>query len=186
MKGLSIDIGVHNMAFYVEEFDKELKSKQEELDDAEREIARLQADIRKYQAQSPMQSGLPLQTAPEQDLYPGEILDIVRDALKDAISRVPSDSRRQHVLQGIVQATEPTGAAEAMRTRLKTLLRDFRSMDTKVSSALHDMGFEISEEGKHFKIVFQGDDRYTFTMPKSGSDHRGGLNLASDISRLLL
>ena len=180
------DQGSTEVERYVEEFDKELKSKQEELDDAEREIARLQADIRKYQAQSPMESGLPLQTAPEQDLFPGELLDIVRDAIKDAISRVPSDSRRQHVVQAIVQANEPTGEAEAMRSRLKSLLRDFRSMDGKVSRALQDMGFELSEEGKHFKIVFQGDDRYTFTLPKSGSDHRGGLNLASDIARLLL
>jgi hypothetical protein len=59
-------------------------------------------------------------------------------------------------------------------------------MDAKVRSGLQDIGFDISEEGKHYKIIFQGDDRYTFTMPKSGSDYRGGLNLAGDISRLLL
>lgn len=171
---------------YAEEFDKELKSKQEEIEDAEREISRLEAELRKYQAQNPMQSGLALQTAPEQDLYAGELLGVVRDALADAVTRVTEDSRRQHILNSIVRANPPTGEAEAMRNRLKTLLRDFRSMDAKVRSALQDMGFEISEEGKHFKIVFQGDDRYTFTMPKSGSDHRGGLNLASDIARLLL
>lgn len=171
---------------YVDEFDKELKSKQEDIEDAEREISRLEAEIRKYQAQSPMQSGLILETAPEQDLYAGELLGVVRDALADAVNRVTEDSRRQHILNSIVQTNPPTGEAEAMRNRLKTLLRDFRSMDTKVRSELQDMGFEISEEGKHFKLVFQGDDRYTFTMPKSGSDHRGGLNLAGDISRLLL
>lgn len=171
---------------YVDEFDKELKSKQEKIEDAEREISRLEAEVRKYQAQSPMQSGLTLQTAPEQDLYAGELLGVVRDALADAVTRVTEDSRRQHILNSIVQANPPTGEAEAMRNRLKVLLRDFRSMDAKVRSALQDMGFDISEDGKHFKIVFQGDDRYTFTMPKSGSDHRGGLNLASDISRLLL
>lgn len=171
---------------YVEEFDKEVKARREELEDAEREISRLQAEIRKYQAHNPMQSGLVLQASAEQDLYPGEILGIVRDALADAVPRVPNDSRRQHVLKGIVEANPPNGEAEAMRGRLKTLLRDFRSMDAKVRGGLQDMGFEISEEGKHFKIIFQGDDRYTFTMPKSGSDHRGGLNSASDIARLLL
>jgi hypothetical protein len=171
---------------YVNEFDKELKSKQDKLEDAEREISRLEAEVRKYQAQSPMQSGLFLQTAPEQDLYAGELLGVVRDAIADAVSRVTKDSRRQHILNSIVKANPPTGEAEAMRSRLKALLRDFRSMDAKVRSALHDMGFDLSEEGKHYKIVFQGDDRYTFTMPKSGSDYRGGLNLASDISRLLL
>lgn len=171
---------------YVDEFDKEIRAKQEELDNAEREISRLEAEVRKYQAQNPMQSGLVLQTKPEQDLYAGELVGIVRDAIADAVTRVTEDSRRQHVLNSIVKANPPTGEAEAMRNRLKALLRDFRSMDAKVRSALQDMGFEISEDGKHYKIVFQGDDRYTFIMPKSGSDHRGGLNLAGDISRLLL
>ena len=180
------DQGSTEVQRYVDEFDKELKSKQEELEDAEREIARLEAEVRKYQAQSPMQSGLFLQTAPEQDLYAGELLGVVGDAITDAVTRVTEDSRRQHILKSIVAANPPTGEAEAMRNRLKSLLRDFRSMEAKVRSALQDMGFEISEEGKHYKIVFQGDERYTFTMPKSGSDHRGGLNLAGDISRLLL
>ena len=180
------DQGSTEVQRYVDEFDKELKSKQEELEDAEREIARLEAEVRKYQAQSPMQSGLFLQTAPEQDLYAGELLGVVGAAIADAVTRVTEDSRRQHILKSIVAANPPTGEAEAMRNRLKSLLRDFRSMEAKVRSALQDMGFEISEEGKHYKIVFQGDERYTFTMPKSGSDHRGGLNLAGDISRLLL
>ncbi len=171
---------------YVEEFDKEIQSKQEELADAEREIARLNSEIKKYQAQSPMQSGLVLQTATEQDLYPGELLGVVRDALTDAVSRVPSDSRREHILNSIVKANPPIGESEAMRSRLKALLRDFRNMDAKVRGGLQEMGFEVSEEGKHFKLVFQGDDRYTFTLPKSGSDHRGGLNAAGDIGRLLL
>lgn len=171
---------------YVEEFDKELSAKKAELDDAEREIARLNAEVRKYQAQSPMQVGLSLRMSAEQDLYPGELLGIVRDALADSVARVPSDSRRMHVLQSLVGANPATGEAEAMRNKLKTLLRDFRGLDSRVRSALQDMGFAISEDGKHYKIIFQGDDRYTFTMPKSGSDHRGGLNLASDISRLLL
>lgn len=171
---------------YVQNFDKEAKAKQQELEDAEQEISRLQAEIRKYQSQSPMQSGMSLQTAPEQDLFAGEILGIVRDALADAISRVTNDSRRQHVLLSLVSANSPTGEADAMRSRLKSLLRDYRSMDAKVKAGLQELGFDVADDGKHIKIVFQGDDRYTFTMPKSGSDVRGGLNLAGDISRLLL
>lgn len=180
------DQGSTEVQKYVDEFDKELKSKQEKIEDAEREISRLEAEVRKYQAQAPMQSGLVLQTVPEQDLYARELYGVVRDAIADAVTRVAEDSRRQHILKSIVEANPPTGEAEAMRNRLKALLRDFRNMDVRVRSALQNMGFDISEEGKHYKIVFQGDDRYTFTMPKSGSDHRGGLNLAGDISRLLL
>lgn len=171
---------------YIQNFDKELKAKQHELDDAEREISRLQAENRRYQAQSPMQSGLSLKTSPEQDLFPGEIRGIVCEALADSILRVPEDSRRQHVLKSLVAANPTTGEAETIRSRLKVLLRDFRGMDAKVKSALQELGFDISEDGKHIKVVFQGDDRYTFTMPKSGSDVRGGLNLSGDIARLLL
>jgi hypothetical protein len=171
---------------YIQNFDKELQAKQQELEDAEREILRLQADLRKYQAQNPMQSGLTLQTSPERDLFPGEIQGIVHEALADSISRVPDDSRRQHVLQSLVDANPSTGEADAMRSRLKAVLRDYRSMDARVRATLQELGFDISEDGKHIKIVFQGDSRYTFTMPKSGSDVRGGLNLAGDLSRLLL
>ena len=51
--------------------------------------------------------------------------------------------------------------------------------------SLLEFGFIIEGVGKHFKQIYQGDDRYIFTLPKSGSDHRGGLNAAGDISRLL-
>ncbi|MFO1318556.1 MAG: hypothetical protein U1F52_02985 [Burkholderiales bacterium] len=60
-----------------------------------------------------------------------------------------------------------------------------KSLDQKSKRTLEEMGFELSDDGKHYKIVFQGDDRYSFSLPKSGSDHRGGLNAASDIGRLL-
>ena len=68
---------------------------------------------------------------------------------------------------------------------MKNLLRGYRSMDAKTKNGLIEMGFDVAEDGKHYKLTFMGDDRYTFTLPKSGSDHRGGLNAASDISRLL-
>ncbi len=58
-------------------------------------------------------------------------------------------------------------------------------MTAKAKSALQELGFQVDQSGKHIKIVFQGDDRYTFTMASTGSDYRGGLNNASDISRLL-
>lgn len=64
-------------------------------------------------------------------------------------------------------------------------VRDFKNMDAKVRSALQDMCFDSSEDQKHHKIVFQRDHRCALTPPRSGSDHRGGLNIANDMSRLL-
>jgi hypothetical protein len=58
-------------------------------------------------------------------------------------------------------------------------------MDGRTKKGLETLGFSIEEEGKHHKLTFGGDDRYTFTLPKSGGDHRGGLNAAAGISKRL-
>ncbi|MDP1860787.1 MAG: hypothetical protein Q8K82_19075 [Gemmatimonadaceae bacterium] len=170
---------------YIEEFDKELKAKDEVRLDAEKEIARLEAEVRKYEARSPMGSGFGLRTGREQDLYEGELVEVVRDALADAVQRVRADSRRQHILAALVEANHASDGASARREKLKQVLRDYRRMDAKTKRGLRELGFEVTEDGKHYKLVFQGDDRYTFTLPKSGSDHRGGLNACSVISCLL-
>lgn len=78
-----------------------------------------------------------------------------------------------------------TDLAKKKRELLKELLRDYTHMDGKIKKALEHLGFSVSEEGRHIKMVFQGDDRYTFVLAKSGSDFRGGLNAASDISKRL-
>lgn len=170
---------------FADEFDKELDAKQEQLDAAEREIARLQAEVRKFEARIPLGVGVTLTTGSEQDLFPGEIAGIVRDALSDSTTRVPADSRRAHVLSAIVSATPVTSEADRIRDELKSLLRGSSTLDAKLRRGLERLGFSINEDGKHIKIVFQGDDRYTFALPKSGSDRRGGLNAATDIGRLL-
>lgn len=133
--------------------------------------------------------GLPvglLKHGDEADLYDGEVRDIVLAALKDALDRVAQPgSRRDHVLRDLLEANEPRGEAEKMREELKGLLRDYRSMDGKTKTALTRLGFDLSDDGKHWKAVFQGDPRYTFAFPKTGSDHRGGLNMVSDINSKL-
>jgi hypothetical protein len=176
--------GSHEVNRYVEEFDKELAAKAGQFEDAEREIARLNAEIRKYEARSPVGSGVALGTGREQDLYPGEINDIVLDAIRDAVARALHDSRRQHVLEAIMNENKRVGAAAKIREELKDALRGMISIDAKLRRELQRLGFALSEDGKHWKLVLQGDDRYTFTLPKSGSDARGGLNSANDIARL--
>lgn len=177
--------GSTEISKYIESFDKEIQARTEQLADAEREIARLDAEVRRYESRSPMGAALPLVKAQEQDLYDGELLSILRDAINDASQHVKADSRRQHVLTSIVQSMPSTDEPSKKRERLKELLRQYRSMTPNIRKGLQDLGFEIHEDGKHYKLIFQGDDRYTYTLPKSGSDHRGGLNAASDISKLL-
>ncbi|TCP01981.1 hypothetical protein [Caldimonas thermodepolymerans] len=171
---------------YVEKFDQEIEAKNQRLEEAESEIQRLRNELRVYEARAGTASGGLLRLGRERDLYPNEVLGILLDAIEDAATRVQHDSRRQHVLRSILEANRlEENPLEGRREQLKRLLRGTSTIDGKLRRELEDMGFSISEDGKHFKLVFQGDDRYTFTLPKSGSDWRGGLNAASDIGRLL-
>lgn len=170
---------------YIENFDKDIKARVEQLADAEREIARLKAEVRKYESRNPMSAALSVVTGQEQEFYDGELLSILRDAIVDASQHVKKDSRRQHVLNSIAKTLPSNDEALSKREKLKELLREYRSMTSKIRQGLLELGFEIEEDGKHYKLIFQGDDRYTFTLAKSGSDHRGGLNAASDISKHL-
>lgn len=171
---------------YIQNFDLELGATKQQLKEAENEISRLKAELRKYQSKAPMQSGIPLKPIAEQDLYEGEIIGIIMDAIEDCKNRVHQDSRRQHILDALSKSNPSTGQVELLREQLKSILRDYKSMDSKIKAGLEEIGFEISENGKHYKLVFQGDERYTFSLAKTASDHRGGLNLASDIANKIL
>jgi ribonuclease BN (tRNA processing enzyme) len=103
--------------------------------------------------------------------------------LNAAAGNAQSDSRRQHVLTVVAMSNPANEALRDRKERLKSILRQYQSMDKHTAKELEDLGFTISEEGKHHKLTYMGDDRYVFALPKSGSDHRGGLNAASDIGK---
>jgi hypothetical protein len=169
---------------YIAEFDKEMAAKNERSSDAEREISRLKAEVARYEKQIPTGPSIVLRTGKEQDFYPGELVEVVRSTIENAISGTTQDSRRSHILQAILSENVANDTAEQKKTEIKNLLRGYQRMDAKIRRGLVEMGFKVEEDGKHYKLTYQDDDRYTFTLPKSGSDHRGGLNAANDISRL--
>lgn len=166
---------------YVSAFDKELNAKDERLLQAESEIRRLK-DANKALEKRNAGAGPLSSTSPtETDLYPGEISCIIADALNDAMARTLIGSRRHDVLSSVVASFGSNTSLADRRTKIKELLRDYRSLDGKTRRSLESFGFSISEEGKHYKLVFQ-DDRYVFSLPKSGGDWRGGMNMVSDIA----
>ena len=155
------------------------------LADAEREIKRLQREIRKYEARAPLGSGLTVLLGAERDLFAGEVAEVILCALRDSSTRALEGSRQKHILSSVLAANPVTEERNRCRIALKELLRGSTSLDSRVRQGLEQLGFEISGDGKHYKLVFQGDERYTYSLAKSGSDWRGGLNAASNIARLL-
>jgi len=175
--------GSREVEKYIEVFDRELKSKDDQISAAESEISRLKGEVRGYEARNPAASGISLRLDSEQEFYTGEAFEVVLDAVTDAQKSVKSGSRRDHILQDIIKSNPAKGINQEHRKILKEALRGYRSMTKPVQSALHELGFSIIEDGKHYKLIYKNDARYTFILPKTGSDHRGGLNSASDISK---
>lgn len=170
---------------YVEAFDADLLAKQARIAEVEEDNARLNAEIRRLSvATQSAASGL-IQRGTEQDLYQHEIVDIIIDALTDANRAAREGSRRQHVLQDLIKANSRSGVRQALEDDIKALFKTYQDMDARTRNALARLGFDLTEEGKHYKAVFQGDGRYTFSLSKTSSDHRAGKNLASDIKNML-
>ncbi|WP_456082183.1 hypothetical protein [Leptotrichia sp.] len=50
---------------------------------------------------------------------------------------------------------------------------------------LETLGFEISDDGKHYKWTYYGDHRYVATAAKTCSDGRTGMDLSAIIEKLM-
>ena len=51
---------------------------------------------------------------------------------------------------------------------------------------LQELGLEVAEEGKHYRLTYFGDERYKTTVAKTGSDWREGKNIASTILKSMM
>ncbi|MCD4501388.1 hypothetical protein [Chromobacterium vaccinii] len=170
---------------YVIAFDNEISARQARIDEAEAEISRLQMEVHRLQVMHSDETGGLLSLGCEKDLYPGEVRGLVVDSIKSYIEYTVEGSRRRHVLEDIIRHNDDCIDLVGMRERVKAIFKSYVSMDARLRGELMDIGFNISEDGKHHKMVFWGDGRYTFSMSKTSSDVRAGKNFASDINKKL-
>ena len=171
---------------YVEAFDEEIRLKDERIKRAEDEVNRLNALLLSRQ-HAKAQTGRPiLYAGQEPDLYNDEIAGIVLEVLEQGLTNSHKGSRREHVLKDLIQKCSGSERRGEIIQALKTTLGHYKKMSKSVKSQLQDLGFTISEDGKHFKIVFCNDPRYQHSLPKTSSDHRAGKNLVSQLINSLM
>lgn len=170
---------------YVSAFDAELAATRKELEDTQQEVGRLKAELARNSQTYRTQGDGPLKLGSEQDLYSGELHDTLVFALGLARDHVFPDGRVRHILESLLSVNTPTGERERLQKAIKDAVDGCTNFGTKERRALEDLGFAITEDGKHLKLVFRGDDRYTFAAAKSGSDWRGMKNWVSDILKNL-
>ena len=125
----------------------------------------------------------------ERDLFPGEIKDFLLSALEQAIQNSQGDKkarrRRVDVLRDIFDNNEYERQCEEKGRRVKNLLKSYDGMSRPVRHKLEELGFGITGDGKHYKLVYCEDNRYCIVLSKTPSDVRGGRNEAADIVKLV-
>lgn len=177
--------GTASIDEYVTAFDNELAATRNRLGISEQEVGRLKAELaRTHHAFRSQEDGL-LKFGSEQDLYSGEHRDVIAHALRIAREHVLKDGRVHHVLTSLLDANKPTGECDRLQQAIKDAVGNCTNIGNKERRALEELGFSLTEDGKHLKLVFRGDDRYTFAMAKSGSDWRGMKNWVSDTNKNL-
>ena len=119
----------------------------------------------------------------EEDMYPGEIKDIILSAVEAYLLQAVDGSRRQDVLSDVLEANNYEHLANDRKNAIKRLFKGYNSMSTTIRQELMDMGFTISDDGKHYKIRMNDDSRYLVTISKTASDHKTGENTAATIIR---
>jgi hypothetical protein len=167
-------------------FDEELRLTKSRLDEAENEIGRLKGELAEKTRGAQFDSdGLLTPSREEDDLFGGEQRDILCRALKIARDNSQPDGRVRDVLNALIKVNEPKGDSRRIEDGIREALKSCANLGKRERRALEELGFTISDEGKHLKLVFRGDDRYTFAMPKTGSDFRGMKNWVSDVTKRL-
>jgi len=147
--------GSDNVEEYIAHFDKEISSKNEEIQRLESELVRARYSRRELRRSGEDgEHSINLQT-PEPDLYQGEQTGLIIDALKAAATSAEPHSRRRDIFEALVEGNDNPGDRDHILDRLKDVLRQYTSMSASVRSELENIGFSISEDGKHYKLLFK-------------------------------
>ena len=93
-------------------------------------------------------------------------------------------SRRVDIVRDIIRSNDYQKLSVAKAEEIKRILKNYDGMSARTRQALMDLGFEISEDGKHYKVVYYGDGRYQTSYSKTPSDGRTGKNSAQQTINL--
>lgn len=121
----------------------------------------------------------------EDDFYAGEVKDLILSTLEKALESIPDKTRRADVVRDIIDNNGYERISESKAEEIKHLLKNYDGMSSKTRQALKDLGFEITEDGKHYKVTYHGDGRYQMAYSKTPSDVRTGKNMVQKTVNLI-
>jgi len=163
--------------------DEEILSMKQQIQALSKDNERLAAENQGLRAKLSTLDDVPvLRAGNEDEFFPGEIKEIVLSILEEAGKNVQPKSRRADVIHDLISSNDYQGIMEKRAETLKTLLKGYSRMSSTLRHELEELGFTITEDGKHYRLTYYGDARYNTTLSKTGSDYHGGRNANSQIT----
>jgi len=193
--------GVHNdilrqqLSQNVQETEEFFQSMEEELDYYKQKVKELTGkndallfENQGIRAKIESLSSLPLlYYGNEEEYFDNEFKEFLLELISDGINNSEEGSRRADVLKDIYEANGNIDMTiQKKRNELKTLLNGYKNLTGRMRQAMIDMGFSITEDGAHYKVLYYGDTRYPMTMAKTPSDGRTGKNTVTQIIKKVL
>ena len=121
----------------------------------------------------------------EKEFFQGEKKEFVLSVLSDSLQNIQDGTRKKHIIQDIIQQNDSENILNHKRDKIKRLLTNYSGLNKKLNQELKQLGFTVTEDGKHYKLSYFDDNRYTITMAKTPSDGRAGKNNVSEINKKL-
>ncbi len=170
----------------LELYEEEKNELQLELERLKTENQNLNGRIAYYDSRlnAASQPGGLLRFPDTEEFYQDEQRDLVISVLMNARNHYAQEgSRASELLTGILSENELTGSGREIFDQLKTILYRNNNVTESDLSDLRKLGFEITKGSHgHYKLVFRGQPKYTFSMPGTSSDVRALKNLYAEIA----
>lgn len=158
-------------------YEEEAEELRQKLEDMTHLNERLQAENQGLRSRLETHDSEPvLYMGDEEDFYPGEIRDFLLEVLSEALKNMPEQSRKRDVISDILQKNPYEGLGAGRDAAVKKLLKNYTGLTGRLRQSLEDLGFVITEQGKHYKVTYYGDGRYMVVFGKTPSDFRSGKN----------
>lgn len=172
---------------YLGAFDEDLEKYKKQIDELTRANTSLQLENQGLRAKLSGAESVPvLYLGDEDEFFQGEIKEMILDAVSEALKGTTAKTRRADVLNDILTNNDYQNIRAERERQIKTMFRDYKSLSGTLRQQLVDLGFKITEDGKHYRLAYYGDGRYKTTIAKSGSDWREGKNIASTILKNMM
>ncbi|MCM1558932.1 MAG: hypothetical protein NC123_05235 [Butyrivibrio sp.] len=171
---------------YVDNFDQENEDLREQVASLNQQVYSLnvQLDAARAALSAASEDKCFYKMGKEPDIFRGERNDLLFSILTQVLNKYPQNSRPYVLIKTLIDANPKIGENEHAITAVRDIFSDGEKLTAAKKAKLKMLGFEIEEDGAHYKLIFH-DQRYMFTVSKTPSDYRGGDNLSSEICNML-